>query len=328
MQILPDKLVYDSYAYFRLCSDYSLNGNTKVKPSLKMLSLLSKTDISEIADLSHKEAVALMLPKISPKYRNQVAAIEDTLDSRYKIDADCEDDELINKTTYGLYQILNFTPKDCYRNLQIRQEVYSHLYDLSELRSPSSQGYRFNILKRMVNEVPKDNNGDYDYNPLNIAARRTDYFMKKISPHERLRLINLINAKTHDRNLYNYSRQIAELDNKCFIAMQEEKLELKENNQARYDQIRAHDLPQAETTSEKIELYNELLGLVNSQDWGRGRKFSEKKTICNHLIDLYRQKGMIPEMEKAKEERDKYLNARKICSEAARLKGYKSGKER
>ena len=76
------------------------------------------------------------------------------------------------------------------------------------------------------------------------------------------------------------------------------------------------------------ELYNELLGLINSQDWGRGRKFSEKKTICNHLIDLYRQNGMIPEMKKAKEERDKYLNARKICSEAARLKGYKSGKER
>ena len=140
--------------------------------------------------------------------------------------------------------------------------------------------------------------------------------------------MNKINTKTLNHERYDYSRQIAALDNECFIAMQEEKLELKENNQARYDQIRAHDLPKADTTAEKISLYNELLGLINSQDWGRGRKFSEKKTICNHLIDLYQQAGMIPEMERAKEDRDRYLNARNNCREAAKLKGYKSGNGR
>ncbi len=328
MQILPDGLVFDTYAYYRFCSDFIRDDNVKIKPSLKMLSLLSKTDISEIADLSHKEAVALMLPKISPKYRNQVAAIEKALNMRCQIDGDCEDYALISNTFDEFYKVLNFTPKNNYRNIKIRQEIYSHLYDLDEIRSPISPTYRFNILKHMVDEVPAVNDGAYDHCPLNIAARQTLYFMKKIPARERLSLINKINAKTFDHQRYNYTHQLAELDKECFYDKQQEKLELKENAQARYEQIRNSDLPQAETTSEKIELYNELLGLVNSQDWGRGRKFSEKKTICNHLIDLYRQKGMIPEMEKAKEERDKYLNARNICREAARLKGYKSGKGR
>ena len=152
--------------------------------------------------------------------------------------------------------------------------------------------------------------------------------MKKIPARERLSLINKINAKTFDHQRYDYTHQLAELDKECFYAKQQEKLELKENAQARYEQIRTRNLPEAESTAEKISLYNELLGLIDSQDWGRGRKFSEKKTICNHLINLYQSAGMIPEMEKAKEQRDKYLNAHNICREAARLKGYKSGKGR
>lgn len=328
MQILPDGLVFDTYAYYRFCSDFIRDDNVKIKPSLKMLSILSKTDEEQIADLPRDEAVALMLPKVPQEYRSKVAAIEKALNMRCQIDGDCEDYALISNTFDEFYKVLNFTPKNNYRNIKIRQEIYSHLYDLDEIRSPISPTYRFNILKHMVDEVPAVNDGAYDHCPLNIAARQTLYFMKKIPARERLSLINKINAKTFDHQRYNYTHQLAELDKECFYDKQQERLELKENAQARYEQIRNSDLPQAETTSEKIELYNELLGLVNSQDWGRGRKFSEKKTICNHLIDLYRQKGMIPEMEKAKEERDKYLNARNICREAARLKGYKSGKER
>lgn len=328
MQILPDGLVFDTYAYYRFCSDLSPNHDAKIKPSVKMLSILSKTDEAQLADLSRQEAVALMLPKIPKEYRAKVARIENVLNKRSQINRDCEDNEAINQVIEDFYGVLAFIPKNNMRNLKIRQEIYSNLYDLDEQNNPSCQRNRFAILTQMINEIPNDNDGSFDYSPLNIAARQTEYFMKNIPARERLSLMTKINNKTLNHERYNYARQISELDKACFIAKQEEKLELKENNQARYDQIRAHDLPQAETTSEKIELYNELLGLINSQDWGRGRKFSEKKTICNHLINLYQSAGMIPEMERAKEDRDRYLNARNICREAARLKGYKSGKER
>lgn len=328
MQILPDGLVFDTYAYYRFCSDFIRDDNVKIKPSLKMLSILSKTDEDQIVDLPRQDAVALMLPKIPQKYRSKVARIENVLNERYQINRDCEDNEAINQVIENFYEVLTFIPKNNMRNLKIRQEIYSNLYDLDEQNNPSCQRNRFAILTQMINEIPNVNDGAFDYNPLNIAARQTEYFMKNIPARERLTLLNKINTKTLNHERYNYARQISELDKACFIAKQEEKLELKENAQARYEQIRNSDLPEAESTAEKIELYNELLGLINSQDWGRGRKFSEKKTICNHLINLYQSAGMIPEMERAKEDRDRYLNARNICREAARLKGYKSGKER
>ncbi len=328
MQTRPDGLVFDTYAYYRFCSDFIRDDNVKIKPSLKMLSILSKTDEAQIADLPRHEAVALMLPKIPQEYRSKVAQIENVLNKRYQINRDCEDTEAINQVIENFHEVLTFIPKNNMRNLKIRQEIYSNLYDLDEQKNPTCQRNRFKILTQMINEIPNVNDGAFDYNPLNIAARQTEYFMKNIPARERLSLMNKINTKTLNHERYDYSRQIAALDNECFIAMQEEKLELKENNQARYDQIRAHDLPKANTTAEKISLYNELLGLINSQDWGRGRKFSEKKTICNHLIGLYQQAGMIPEMERAKEDRDRYLNARNNCREAAKLKGYKSGNGR
>lgn len=321
MEKISAKAAFEKYAYYRFCGDYS--PDCTIKPSLKMLGILSKTDESEIADLPFKDAIALMLPKIPEKYRDKVAQIETTLNRRYKIDRDCEDIEFINQVAEDFYRVLKFIPKDSANNHKIRQEIYSNLYDLDEQKNPFSQRNRFNILVRSVDEIPNRNDGTFDHTPLNVVARQVDFFMKDIPARERLSLINKIERKTFNHEQYNYTRQIKELDYACFIAKQEEKLNSKELKQERYAQIRNHDLPQAQTVAEQISLYNELLGLVNSQDWGRGHKFDEKKTICNHLINLYGRAGMFAEMEKAKAEREKYVNAGNICREAAKIKGYK-----
>ena len=146
--------------------------------------------------------------------------------------------------------------------------------------------------------------------------------MKKISAKERYTLLLEIDKKTIDRRQYDYTYMKKRFSEEYEKEKQVLKYLQREKNQERYDQIRHDELPAAQDNKTKINLYKELLTLVNSQDWGRTRKFNEKKTIYNHLILLYQAENMPKEAEQASYEREKFINARNISREASRIKGY------
>ena len=130
----------------------------------------------------------------------------------------------------------------------------------------------------MINEIPNVNDGAFDYNPLNIAARQTEYFMKNIPARERLTLLNKINTKTLNHERYDYSRQIAALDNECFIAKQEEKLELKENKPIR-DKIQRVIDQTRELNEHSFDILKEKFTYIDVDGFQMPVKIEDKKEI-------------------------------------------------
>lgn len=309
---------FNAYRYFRICDDYTTGGFSK---SLPYLCALAGTTPEEAGWSDREECLNVLYDKLPQKYRSEIALIEKTLSDRYKIDADCEDDNLMQETISGLNKILRNIPNNSPQNTKIRLEILEHLYNVYEQLLPGNQTSRFAILKKMVKEI-KHNDGSFDHDPLNITARRIDYFMKKIPAKERYTLLLEIDKKTIDRRQYDYTYMKKRFSEEYEEEKQQLKYLQREKNQERYEQIRHDELPAAQDNKTKINLYKELLTLINSQDWGRTRKFNEKKTIYNHLILLYQAENMPREAEQAKYEREKFINARNISREASRIKGY------
>ena len=309
---------FNAYRYFRICDDYTAGGFSK---SLPYLCALAGTTPEEAGWSDREECLNVLYDKLPQKYRSEIALIEKTLSDRYKIDADCEDDDLMQEIISGLNKILRNIPNNSQQNTKIRLEILEHLYNVYEQLLPGNQTSRFAILKKMVKEI-KHNDGSFDHDPLNITARRIDYFMKKIPAKERYTLLLEIDKKTIDRRQYDYTYMKKRFSEEYEEEKQQLKYLQREKNQERYEQIRHDELPAAQDNKTKINLYKELLTLVNSQDWGRTRKFNEKKTIYNHLILLYQAENMPREAEQAKYEREKFINACNISREASRIKGY------
>ena len=317
-----NKTLFEQYVYHRICDDFNIDGPRK---SLEPLCRLARKDIDTVAKMPHQEAVAELLPHIPENYQKKVALVEQAINNRYKIDADCEDDELMLITYNKFKKILQFIPNDSKQNTTTRIGIYEHLYDIDEQRLPTSWNNRFEIVKKSVKDI-KHNDGSFDHQPLNIIARQVQYFMKNIPAQKRYALLLEIKKKTIDTKAYDYNRQIKELYFEYKQDLAQQRAERQEFNQIRYEQLR-EELNKPHTTDDKIALYQELLTVINDQDFSRSRKFNEKKNIYYSLNYLYQQVGNTQEAQKAKEQYDKFLNARDKCREAARLKGYNKSRE-
>lgn len=317
----PDTLseIFDKYRRAAICGDYTID--TQPISWFYLCALAGTTPENESLP-EHKEQWKRLYDRVPKKYRDAVIFIENTMADRYKIDADCNDDELMLKTAQNFQKILKKVPNNGGENTIVRQEILNHLYSIYEQYSPGNQQIRFAILKQMVREI-KHNDGSFDHNPLNITARRMEYFMRNMPIKERYALLLEIEKKTIDRTRYNYTYLKKLLSQEYEIEKNEQKQQERETNQQRYQQIRQTDLPSAQDNQTKIKLYKELLALIKDQEWGRTRKFNEKKTIYNHLIPLYQAEGMYEEAQKAKIERQRFIDASNASREAARIKGYK-----
>lgn len=310
--------IFEDYRYVRICNEYTGEGTSK---SLPYLCVLAGTTPEREGYPDRNERLAKLYDRLPEKYRDQIALIENTLTDLYTIDADCEDEDFMNKTMSGIKKVLKTIPGNNRQNIEIRIKLLHHFNDLYEQLYPSSKRGRFAIMKQMVKEIKK-NDGTFDHDPLNLVARSVYYFMKEIPAKERYALLLQIERKTIDHKEYDYT-YIKQLFAKgCALEKEEQKLQRRETSQTRYNQIRNRDLPYADDNKTKIKLYHELLDLIKDQDWGRSQKFREKKIIYDKLIKLYQAEGMNKEALAAKEERDRFTNALNISQEAARRKGY------
>ncbi len=310
--------LFETYRYLRICGDYDHNGESK---SLPYLCALANTTPETEGFPDRQERYSKLSDRLPKKYRRQIALIERSMLNRETIDADCTDDKLMSDTILELKQVLRLIPNNSKKNTKIRIELLDNLYNIYEIFSPNTQTNRFEVLKQKVKNI-KNNDGSFDHHPLNISALQIDFFMKKISAQERYSLILQIEKKTIDHKKYDYT----DLKKRLSIEYQKEKLQQKlkkkEQDQQRYKQIHTEELPEAEDNKTRIKLYNEMLTLVNNQNWGRTRKFEEKATIYKHLIRLYQAEGMYKQVTQARNERDKFINAYNISKEAAQIKGY------
>lgn len=257
------------------------------------------------------------LPFSSPKAEQiQQAAID-----FYSINRDTEDDEYIENAIQNLESIYPFFNPKNPAEQKIRKKILERLWDFDEHTRPSDPSRRFGYLQRMVHDI-KNNQGEFDHDPLFSSARRISYFMKEIPARKRLALLMEIDRKTINHARYDYTDQLAAIKqdyDKEKQSLAEEKIY---DNQFRYDEIRSNILPQEKDPKERIKLYKELMHLIKDQDWSRKRKFQEKKTICNHLIKLYNQIGDIELADRMKDEKEKFIRASQIAETAARRKGY------
>lgn len=314
------KPTLNDYAYMLFCEEYYQH---EISPSLKVLSQITgKTPPSGAREDRHSD-INFIIRDLPPQKKEAVLLLESAGEGFYAISRDTDDEEYILQTYAHLEKSLSLFKPNTPQNITIRDQIFNRIYDLDEQLHPGNPQKRFNLLKQMVRDI-KNNDGRYDFNPLNITARRIGYEMKHISAKSRLQLMLEIKKKTIDSEQYNYSRQIADLENAYRLERAQEREDLRLANQERYQQIREKDLPEATTPEKRIPLYLELMNLINDQDWSRGRKFSEKKTICNHLIDLYTQTGDQAGLQEACKLRQKYIEASDRCIEAARRKGYYS----
>ena len=246
-------------------------------------------------------------------------ALDDIMKKVYIIDRDCKDEEFMHKTIDGLNDVIALHNANNKKEMALRNKLLDHMYDIYEFINFYDKRSRFEVLKRMVKNV-KSNDGSFDLDPLNIAARRINYFMKNIPADERYKLVLEIKRKTKNTTTYNYDEQIKNLSEEYQAFKWEQKYLQLEADLERYDEIRAQ-LQEKPDNKTQIALYNELLPLVNKQpEWGRGRKFAEKKTIYNHLSTLYRQEGMLDKALEAEALRDQFKKAKANADEATRLK--------
>lgn len=315
--------LFENYLYHRLCEGFEIKGREK---SLNDLYTMSNITADNFKDLPREQCIIKLLNNIPPAYREKIALTERAMTNRYKIDGDCQDDDLMFQVKADLYKVLSFITGNSEKNIKSRIAVYNHLYNIDEQQSPTYWENRFIFCKKMVQSVKNNQDGRFDHNPLNIAARRMDYFMKSIDVKKRYALLSAIDKKTCNHDTYNYSEKLSTLQQQCENKQEQDKLWQLEAKRLRYEAIREYDLPQAPDAETQIKLYEELLTLVNSQDISRGRKFNEKKTIYNHLIALYKQTGNLEGEKQARMGYEKFLNARNICREATRIKGYKTGR--
>lgn len=315
--------LFENYLYHRLCEGFEIKGREK---SLNDLYTMSNITADNFKDLPREQCIIKLLNNIPPAYREKIALTERAMTNRYKIDGDCQDDDLMFQVKADLYKVLSFITGNSEKNIKSRIAVYNHLYNIDEQQSPTYWENRFIFCKKMVQSVKNNQDGRFDHNPLNIAARRMDYFMKSIDVKKRYALLSAIDKKTCNHDTYNYSEKLSTLQQQCENKQEQDKLWQLEAKRLRYEEIREYDLPQAPDAETQIKLYEELLTLVNSQDISRGRKFNEKKTIYNHLIALYKQTGNLEGEKQARMGYEKFLNARNICREATRIKGYKTGR--
>lgn len=318
-----NKELFDNYLYHCVSDDFSPDGSRK---SLKYLCALADVSEQDIAPLSTEKAVIKLIGKLPEDYREKVALTERAMNNRYKINRDCQDDDLMSQAKSDFYKVLSFIVGNSEKSIKTRIAVYNHLYDIDEQQCPTYWENRFVFCKKMVQSVKNNQDGMFDHNPLNIAARRMDYFMKSIDVNKRHALLSAIDKKTFNHDKYDYSEKLSTLRQQCEKKQEQDKIWQLEDKRLRYEEIREYELPQAPDAQTQIELYEELLTLVNSQDISRGRKFNEKKTIYNHLISLYKQTGNLEGEKQARMGYEKFLNARNICREATRIKGYKTGR--
>lgn len=331
--------LFTQYAYHRLCDEYDAEGKSN---SLQILYRLANTDTTAFKHMPRAEQFNRLYPKIDKSVAGKISVLEAAMNNLYKLTENALDDtplydqnletdsrfdeienpELIEKTLGYFEHSLSYFKSNDIQTTKTRNAIYDNIYDLAEKIYPSGSSKQFETIRNMVRGIKK-NDGTFDHNPLNISAKRIQFFMNGIPAEKRYMLLLEISQKTFSKS-YNYDSQLAGL----FNDYKKEQLQKKEarrlTNQERYEIIRGKELPSAENNQTKIKLYSELLNLVNDQDWGRGRKFGEKKTILNHLISLYRAEGMTTEMHRAMIKRDRYLNAGKICKEASRRRGYNS----
>lgn len=315
--------LFENYLYHRLCEGFEIKGREK---SLNDLYTMSNITADNFKDLPREQCIIKLLNNIPPAYREKIALTERAMTNRYKIDGDCQDDTLMQQTYSDLCKIMSYLSGASEKVTKIKISIYNHLYEIDEQRFPDYWENRFALCKHMVKNIKDNKDGQFDHNPLNITARRMDYFMKSIDVNKRYALLSAIDKKTCNHDTYNYSEKLSTLQQQCENKQEQDKLWQLEAKRLRYEEIREYDLPQAPDAETQIKLYEELLTLVNSQDISRGRKFNEKKTIYNHLIALYKQTGNLEGEKQARMGYEKFLNARNICREATRIKGYKTGR--
>ncbi len=316
------KFYFRQYAYHRFCNEKDADGHSL---SLPILYLLAGQKPQDNTKLPRSKQVEQLLPQLPKSVASAVKTVENVAEQINAFSTDCEDEDYLRQSIIELKNVLPLFKKNDITDLKIRSRILSHVYDFYEQLYPDSREMRFKTLQQMVRDI-KVNDGSFDYDPLNLAARQTDYFMRSIDPEKRYALLLEINKKTINKQRFNYTDQLHRLAEETKHFQEKKSFEQRLSRQARYEHIRETELPAAEDNQTKINLYRELLSLMNSQDFSRSRKFNEKKTIYNHLIELYQSENMQTELQQAYIERHKFANAGKIAAEAARRKGYRQGR--
>ena len=311
------------YKYVTDCisHEYDTLGRSNSLADLYQLAGLKLKDEDE---LTRKEHLALVMPKI-PKYMHQRIMAVETLKADLKeFSSDCDED-FFNKTAKDVKNVLSLFQKDNLEEVKIRIELHNLRYDIDELLNPNGRYNRFQILKQIVKET-KHNDGCFDHSPLQITAKRMEYFMKSMPVEERLTLLDSIIKKTRNKDAYDYMRYKSALKQEKFEKDQEEKLFEREEKQDRYDKIMQTELRNAPDNKEKIKLCKEALNLVNYKDWGRAKKFKAKIRIYDSLVSLYLSEGMQKEYEDAKYIRQSYEKALDNSRSYGAKKGYGYGR--
>ncbi len=310
-----EKLLY-KYVYDSLANEYNMEGQSN---SLADLYNLAEVPFKPDNTADREDQVASLLSKIPSHMHGKILAVENLRADLREFSTDC-DEEFFVSTDRHLVEVLSHFKKDNPEEMRIRNKLYNLRYDVEEQLNPTVKVQRFNLLKQMVHNI-KRNKGSFDHDPLNITAKRMEYFMKDIPVEERLSLLDMIIKKTKGSG-YNYSSYKSKLKQEKAEQDAENKYFEKEDNQYRYEQIMKKELANASSNSERVELYKEALELVNDQDWSRSTKFQTKINICNSLISIYRQEGMTTELASVMRERDKFSKSLDNTKLYAAKKGY------
>ena len=310
-----EKLLY-KYVYDSLANEYNMEGQSN---SLADLYNLAEVPFKPDNTADREDQVASLLSKIPSHMHGKILAVENLRADLREFSTDC-DEEFFVSTDRHLVEVLSHFKKDNPEEMRIRNKLYNLRYDVEEQLNPTVKVQRFNLLKQMVHNI-KRNKGSFDHDPLNITAKRMEYFMKDIPIEERLSLLYMIIKKTKGSG-YNYSSYNSKLKQEKAEQYAENKYFEKEDNQYRYEQIMKKELANASSNSERVELYKEALELVNDQDWSRSTKFQTKINICNSLISIYRQEGMTTELASVMRERDKFSKSLDNTKLYAAKKGY------
>jgi hypothetical protein len=180
---------------------------------------------------------------------------------------------------------------------------------------PDSADTRLEILTKMVQDVKK-NSGEYDHDPLATSAFRLQYECATADKKKSYALAMRIQGKIFDKVRYNYKPLIGQLKSEAAQAQAEQ-------DRARYDELTHIDIQSLPTVQEQIDVYREMIELVNAQQWGRCRKFETKAAYCEKMVPLLKQTGQQEEYGKYFQLMNKLKKAAKAAHEAARIKGYK-----
>jgi hypothetical protein len=307
------------YAYDLFCCDTGKNSQSN---SLKDLERLSGRTLPHGQTPDRSADVAFLTAGLSPTLRQNIASLEQAAQGYNAFSID-RDEEWIKNSQNDLEEVVSRFPVSG-QGLQVRLAVYDRLYDFEEKVHPAGQEYRFELLKKAVHDIRDNSDGMFDYR-LNFMARRIDYFLRKIPAKQRLNLITKIDEKTKDKKRYNYKPLINKLKNEAATERYRDREQVRADNRVKYASADSK-LPNAHTPEEKIELYKEMLSLVDSQNWTRTRKYEQKKKICTSLANLYQQTGQEEERKKICQYRTKCDNAQYRTVEAARKKGYYNGR--